>query len=94
MAFLQIILLMKDSSQQQNHFNGKSFGNKCYRCNEGSLCLLVSCELLRTINRVEFPLGDWIHLVDNQPFCTREITFVTSCFSSLHTEPLLKGVNA
>ena len=92
MAFLQIILLMKDSSQQ-NHFNGKSFGDAVV-VTRVHYAYLVSCELLSSINRVEFPLGDWIHLVDNQPFCTREITFVTSCFSSLHTEPILKGVNA
>ena len=30
-------LLIKDSLQQQIHFNGNVFGNKCYRCNEGSL---------------------------------------------------------
>ena len=27
----------KDSLQQLIHFNGNRFGNKCFRCNEGSL---------------------------------------------------------
>ena len=36
-SFLQIILLVKDSLQQQIHFNGNIFGYKCCRCNDGSL---------------------------------------------------------
>ena len=32
-------LSIKDSLQQQIHFNGNIFGNKCCRCNEGSLYL-------------------------------------------------------
>ena len=35
--FLNIHPLMKYSVQQQIHFNGNVFGNKCCRCNEGSL---------------------------------------------------------
>ena len=35
--FLHIILSIKDSLQQQIHFSGNIFGNKCCRCNEGSL---------------------------------------------------------
>ena len=35
--FLHIILSINDSLQQQVHFNGNIFGNKCCRCNEGSL---------------------------------------------------------
>ena len=35
--FLHINLLIKNFVQQQNHFNGNVFGNKCYCCNEGSL---------------------------------------------------------
>ena len=35
--FLHINLLIKDSVQQQINFNGNVFGNKCCRCNEGSL---------------------------------------------------------
>ena len=47
MSFLHII---KDSLQQQIHYNGNIFGNKCCRCNEGllyvgycnmSLCLAI-----------------------------------------------------
>ena len=34
---LHIILLIKNSLQQQIHFNGNIFGNKCCRCIEGSL---------------------------------------------------------
>ena len=34
-----INLLIKYSVQQQFHFNGNGFGNKCYRCNESSLYL-------------------------------------------------------
>ena len=40
--FLHIILSIKDSLQQQIHFNGNIFGNKCCRCNEGSLYLIES----------------------------------------------------
>ena len=36
-SFLHIILSNKDSLQQQIHFNGNIFGNKCCHCNEGSL---------------------------------------------------------
>ena len=36
--------------------------------------------------------GDWIHLVDFLPFCTREITFVTSCLHSCTSNPFWKGV--
>ena len=32
-----VILSIKDSLQQQIHYNGNIFGNKCCRCNEGSL---------------------------------------------------------
>ena len=39
--FLHIILSIKDFLQQQIHFNGNSFGNKC-RCNEGSLYKIFS----------------------------------------------------
>ena len=32
-----IILSITDSLQQQIHYNGNIFGNKCCRCNEGSV---------------------------------------------------------
>ena len=35
--FLHINLLIKYSVQQQIHFNGNVFTNKCCRCNKGSL---------------------------------------------------------
>ena len=35
--FLHIMVSSKDSLQQRIHFNGNIFGNKCCRCNEGSL---------------------------------------------------------
>ena len=38
-SFLHIALLIKDSLQQQIQFNGNIFGNKCCRCNEGSLLI-------------------------------------------------------
>ena len=38
-SFLHIILSIKDSLQQQNHYHGNIFGNKFCRCNEGSLYL-------------------------------------------------------
>ena len=34
---IHIILSIKDSLQQQSHYNDNIFGNKCCRCNEGSL---------------------------------------------------------
>ena len=36
-SFLHIILSIKDSLEQQIHYNGNIFGNKCCQCNEGSL---------------------------------------------------------
>ena len=33
---LQIDMLIRNSVQQQIHFNENVFANKCYRCNEGS----------------------------------------------------------
>ena len=42
MPFLHIILSIKDSVQQQIHFNGNVFENKCCRSSQGSLyCILV-----------------------------------------------------
>ena len=38
-SFLHTILSIKDSLQQQIHFNGNFLGNKCCRRNEGSLYL-------------------------------------------------------
>ena len=37
MSFLHIMLSIKDSVQQQIHYNGNIFWNKCCRCNEGLL---------------------------------------------------------
>ena len=37
--FLHISLSIKDSLEQQIHYNGNIFRNKCCRCNEGSLYL-------------------------------------------------------
>ena len=34
---IHIILSIKDSLRQQIHYSGNIFGNKCCRCNEGSL---------------------------------------------------------
>ena len=34
---MHIIILFENSFQQQIHSNGNIFGNKCCRCNEGSL---------------------------------------------------------
>ena len=45
-VILHIILSIKDSLQQQIHYNGKIFGNKCCHCNEGSLYIL--CLLMKT----------------------------------------------
>ena len=36
-TFLHIIVSIKGSLQKQIQFNGNIFGNKCCRCNEGSL---------------------------------------------------------
>ena len=36
-SFLYINMLINYSLQQQIHFNGNVFANKCCRCNEGSL---------------------------------------------------------
>ena len=40
-SFLHIVSI-KDSLQQQIHFNGNIFGNKCCRCNDGSLYIVKS----------------------------------------------------
>ena len=39
--FLHIILSIKNSLQQQIHYNGNIFGKKFCRCNEGSLYLVL-----------------------------------------------------
>ena len=44
-SFLHIILSIKDSLQQQIHFNGNIFGNKCCRCNKGSLYLFLIAQI-------------------------------------------------
>ena len=36
-SFIHIILSIKNSLQQQIHFNDTMFGDKCCHCNEGSL---------------------------------------------------------
>ena len=33
---------IKDSLEQQIHYNGNIFGNKCCRCNEGSLYIMAN----------------------------------------------------
>ena len=50
---------IKDSLQQQIHFNGNIFGNKCCRCNEGSL---YSLGALRIAKESRLNQGEWIHL--------------------------------
>ena len=45
--FLHINLLIKYSVQQHIHVNGNVFGNKCCRCNEGSLYNVFHSTLLR-----------------------------------------------
>ena len=44
MSFLHIILSINISLQQQIHFNGIVFGNKCCRCNEDSLYRICNKE--------------------------------------------------
>ena len=39
LSYLHLILSIMDSVQQQIHFNGNFFGNKCCCCNEDSLYL-------------------------------------------------------
>ena len=48
---LHFILSIKDSLQQQIHFSGNIFGNKCCRCNEG--LLYNTCDRLAKL--VEYP---------------------------------------
>ena len=43
-SFLHIILSIKDSLQQQIHFNGNIFGKKCCHCNEGSLYITINTQ--------------------------------------------------
>ena len=45
-SFLHIILSIKDSLQQQIHFNGNIFEIKCSRCNEGSLYFRIEFNIL------------------------------------------------
>ena len=52
---VRIILLIKGSLQQKNHFYGIIFGNNCCRSNEGSLCYLN--EKLRSKLFPEFEVG-------------------------------------
>ena len=47
-----INLLIKYSVQQQFHFNGNGFGNKCYRCNESSLYLAFVLSLFAPLLRL------------------------------------------
>ena len=42
MALLHIILLIKNSLQQQIHFNGNIFGNKCCRYNRVSCSSIIA----------------------------------------------------
>ena len=44
---LLIILSIKDSLQPQIHYNGNVFGNKCCRCNEGSLYHKIARRVIR-----------------------------------------------
>ena len=43
---MQMILPIKDSLEQQTHFNGNDFGNTCCRCDEGSLYLTLLAVLI------------------------------------------------
>ena len=48
-SFLYVILSIKDSLQQQNHYKGNIFGNKCCRFNEGSQYPLIKSYVSRDI---------------------------------------------
>ena len=54
--FLHLSLSTKNCLQQQIHYSGNIFGNKCSRCNEGSLYSQTS--IIRT------SLGLWKFVLD------------------------------
>ena len=55
---LHIILLIKNSLQQQIYFNGNIFGNKCCRGNEGSMYILQYPIILQAGNEGPDPQSD------------------------------------
>ena len=44
-------MYIKDTLQQQIHNNGNIFGNKCYRCNEGSLYMAGFTLMFKRLSR-------------------------------------------
>ena len=76
--FLHIIVSIKDSLQQQIHFNGNFFENKCCRCNEGLLYRLTCC-LGCGVRKVEFfSIFHYLSFTDSNK---QSLEFSVSCFA-------------
>ena len=78
---LHISLLIKYSIQQQIHFNGNVFGNKCCRCNEGSLHSLNGKKFTPTVRKL-FPFGvdpflKGIQMLGLKIYISRKTSFVS-----------------
>ena len=62
MPFVHVIMFIKDSLQQQIHFNGNIVGNKCC-CNEGySILYGVICSPAKQYNLYVPLVSIFIHL--------------------------------
>ena len=71
--FLYIILSIKDSLQQQIHFNGNILGNKCCCYNECSLLICLQCRKCFRVpdSKDTFSTIKYLHLSRGTEFPTR-----------------------
>ena len=70
MHLLHIILLITNSLQQQIHFNGNFFRNKCCRCNEASLYWVwfrkITSPVTLNIRKAQLLKFEQIYLTDGR----------------------------
>ena len=83
-----INLLIKYSVQEQIHFNGKAFGNKCCRCNGGSL-YCVFCHMIYFLQIDQFAsIGNaYAHL--HQRIVLKMERYLEQLYTFWKTQPLV-----
>ena len=78
-------MLIKYSLQQQIHFNGNVFGNKCCPCNEGSLYLAIHRTPIKDIRYADLSLLGahiWKYIFWHCVSCVPVIICITCKISS------------
>ena len=85
-------MLIKYALQQQIHFNGNKFGNKCCRCNEGTgfYYTAATYSLISnvSINRQRTPRLAYCDIFENEilPMYTQEGVYSVANFITAYVE--------